>query len=102
MTNLFYSQVEGVPGSRTIFFSFNYPILITYLFFIYCSDVRFFILSYISSFIYLFPYLFIYFYLFIYYLLIISFIFICLFIYLFTYLVIYSDIVLLMLLSVLL
>ena len=44
MTNLFYSQVEGVPGSRTIIcfflfvfcyfvcFSFNYPILITYLF----------------------------------------------------------------------
>ena len=42
MTNLFYSQVEGVPGSRTficfflfflflffVCFSFNYPILIT-------------------------------------------------------------------------
>ena len=89
MTNLFNSQVEGVPGSRTIIiiiflffcFSFNYPILITSYLFIYYSDVRFFFFHiYLSSFIYLFPYLFIYF------LLIISFIFICLFIYLFTYL----------------
>ena len=47
MTMSFYSQVEGVPGSRIIiFFVFNYPILLTYLF-IYYSDVRFFLLSYI-------------------------------------------------------
>ena len=70
MTNLFYSQVEGVPGSHTIFFycfSLNYPILITYLFFIYYSDVDFvFFHMYLSSFIYLFPYLFFFIYLSIY------------------------------------
>ena len=90
MTNLFYSQVEGVPGSHTTFcvfcvffcFSFNYPILITYLF-IYYSDVRFFLLSYIFIFIYLFISLFIYF----------------IYFYLLIYLFIYSDIVLFMLLS---
>ena len=65
MTNLFYSQVEGVPGSHTIFFfcfSFNYPILITTYFLstILMFDFLFFHM-YLSSFIYLFPYLFIYF-----------------------------------------
>ena len=86
MTNLFYSQVEGVPGSRTIIclfflflffvcFSFNYPILITYLL-IYYSDVRYFLLSYILIFIYLFISLFIYlFYVFIFYLFIYLFIY---------------------------
>ena len=68
MTNLIYSQVEGVPGSRAIFISFNYPILITYLF-IYYSDVRFYFFHIYFIFVYLFIYLFIYFiYLIIYFL----------------------------------
>ena len=71
MTNLSYSQVEGIPGSRSIiFFSFffNYPILITKI--IYLSTIPmfdfFFFYIYLSSFIYLFPYLFILFIYFIY------------------------------------
>ena len=58
MTNLFYFQVEEVPGSRTIiFFSFNYPILLTYLF-IYLSTILMFDFS---SFIYIYLHLFTYF-----------------------------------------
>ena len=89
MTNLFYSQVEGVPDSRTIFF--NYPILITYLF-IYYSDVRFFLLSYMF-YLYLFIYLFILFiYLLFLFIHLLIFVFIYLFIYLFRYSLVYVTI----------
>ena len=63
MNKLFYSQVEGVPGSRTIFFVFlvisNINYLLIYLSTILMFDFFFFHI-YLSSFIYLFPYLFIY------------------------------------------
>ena len=105
MTNLFYSQVEGVPGSRTIFVSFflffssfNYPIFITYLFIyllFWCSNFSSFIYIHLHLFIYFLIFFLFFIFLFIYLLfidyflyiyLLIYFLFIYLFIYLFTYL----------------
>ena len=97
MTNLFYSQVEGVPGSRAIIFFVFFVFLLIIQYYLltyllsYYSDVRFFLFFhlYLSSFPYLFIFLFIYLFSFIYFLFIDYLFYIYLFIYLFIYLLTY-------------